>query len=71
MSRIAKILLSQRDAWGISEVDLVGPAPAYPSKVRGRYRWHLIIRGVEPRLLLDKIELPNGWIIDVDPVNLM
>jgi len=71
VSRIAKVLLSQRDAWGISEIDLVGPAPAYPSKVRGRYRWHLIIRGVEPRLLLDKIELPNGWIVDVDPVSLM
>ena len=69
--RLARALRHQRDAWAIAEVDLLGPAPAYPARLRGRYRWHLLLRGPEPRLLLDKIELPPGWTIDVDPVSVL
>ena len=69
--RLARALRHQRDTWAISEVDLLGPAPAYPARLRGRYRWHLLLRGPEPRLLLDKIELPPGWTVDVDPVSVL
>ena len=69
--RLAQALRHQREAWGLSEVDLLGPAPAYPSRVRGRYRWHLLLRGTDPRLLLDKVEVPQGWTVDVDPVSVL
>jgi primosomal protein N' (replication factor Y) len=68
---LARTLRHQRDAWGLTEVELLGPAPAYPARLRGRYRWHLLLRGPEPRLLLDKIELPQGWTVDVDPVSVL
>ena len=57
--------------WDMSDTDVVGPAPSYPSRVRGAWRWHLFLRGPEPRTLLDKIKLPPGWAVDVDPANVV
>ena len=68
--RLAKLIRGQRDVWGYSEIELLGPTPAYPARLRGHYRWHVVLRGPEPRVLLDKIPIPQGWIIDVDPVAL-
>ena len=61
---------------GLGEVDVIGPAPAYPPRVRGRYRWHLVLRvpvGAPvdlPALLASLAPLP-GWRVDVDPVSLV
>ena len=68
---MGRVLAHQRRSWAMSEVDIIGPAPAYPTRVRGRYRWHLLIRGPDPRLLLDKSDLPEGWVVDVDPVSVL
>ena len=69
--RLARALRHQRDAWGLAEVDVLGPAPAYPARVRGRYRWHLLLRGPDPKVLLDKAEVSQGWAVDVDPVSVL
>ena len=69
--RLGRVLRHQRQIWGLAEVDVLGPAPAYPTRVRGRYRWHILMRGPDPRLLLDKAELPQGWLVDVDPVSVL
>ena len=63
---LARALANARDAQG-EVVDILGPAPAYPSRVRGRYRWHLLLRGPHPEVLLKGRELPQGWTVDVDP----
>ena len=70
-ARMGQALRQQRQAWGLTEVDVMGPAPAYPLRVRGRYRWHLILRGPDPRVLLDKVDVEGGWIVDVDPVSVL
>jgi len=63
-------ILSQKIArLGIPEVDLIGPAPAFFARVRGRWRWQIIVRGTEPSALLQDIRLPLGWRVDVDPVS--
>ena len=69
-SRLAEALRSRRDESGYSDIDILGPTPAYPPRIRGRYRWHLVIRGADPRTLLDEVAVPPGWVIDVDPVSL-
>ncbi len=70
--RLGRLLRKERADWAMTEVDVLGPAPAYNSRVRGRYRWHILLRGQEPRLLLDKVldkaALRDGWVVDVDPV---
>ena len=65
--KFADALLAEREAWGLGEVDLLGPTPAFPERVRGHYRWQLILRGPRPRDLLDKARLPRDWTVDVDP----
>lgn len=70
---------SEQGKWGLFDTDVIGPTPGYPPKVRGNYRWQIILRGPKPRALLDKVNLitsgagvgnmPKGWIIDVDPVS--
>ena len=60
-TRLADLIKSKRDASGHSDVEVLGPTPAYPARLRGRYRWHIILRGPEPRRLLDQVAVPpNG-----------
>ena len=65
--RLAGALGNARERWGLTNVDIIGPAPAHPPRQRGKYRWHIILRGGDPRSLLDKVPIPQGWSVDVDP----
>jgi primosomal protein N' (replication factor Y) len=56
---------------GLVEVDLIGPAPAFFARLRGKYRWQLVVRGSDPNALLREWPLPLGWQADVDPVSLL
>ena len=56
---------------GIEEIGLIGPTPAFFARLRGKWRWQIIVRGKEPRRLLVDMRLPLGWRIDVDPVSLL
>jgi primosomal protein N' (replication factor Y) (superfamily II helicase) len=55
---------------GWAETDVVGPAPAFLERLRGRYRWQVILRSPDPRAALRAVAhegLPRGWSVDVDP----
>jgi len=69
--RMASALRRAAREWDISDIHVIGPAPGYPSRIRGAWRWHLFLRGTDPVLLLNKVDLPPGWIVDVDPVNVI
>ncbi len=58
-------------AAGLTDVDVLGPAPAYPEQLRGRYRWHLILRGRNLHSLCEEVDIPHGWTLDVDPVSML
>jgi primosomal protein N' (replication factor Y) (superfamily II helicase) len=56
----------------LPETDLVGPAPAFMERLRGAYRWQLILRSPDPRPILRALastDLPRGWSVDVDPAS--
>ncbi|MBL76128.1 MAG: primosomal protein N' [Chloroflexi bacterium] len=55
--------------WDMDRVQVIGPAPSYPHKVRNVWRWHLIIRSTDPEYLLSKVAIPSVWSVDVDPMN--
>ena len=67
-ARLGEELRLERDAAGRSDIDILGPTPAYPPRVRGRYRWHIILKGAAPRSLLETVTMPPSWTVDVDPV---
>jgi primosomal protein N' (replication factor Y) len=55
---------------GIIDLSIIGPAPAFIARLRGRYRWQITLRGNQPERLLANGVLPSGWAIDVDQVGL-
>jgi len=69
--RMHRLLRNKIARLGLPEVDLIGPAPAFLSRIRGRYRWQLIVRGRDPHPLVEDLALPLGWRVDVDPVSLL
>jgi primosomal protein N' (replication factor Y) len=65
-------LLSTRIAQrGLPAIDLIGPAPAFFQRVRGEYRYQILVRGQAPHALVQDLVLPLGWRIDVDPVSVL
>ena len=56
---------------GIPNLDILGPAPAFMPRLRGRWRWNVILRGADPTLLLRDPSLPRGWTVDVDPLSVL
>lgn len=51
--------------------ELVGPAPMFFGRIRGRHRWQIVLRGADPARLLTGLSLPRGWVVNVDPVTLL
>ena len=61
---------------GLTEIEVVGPAPGYPARVRGRYRWQVVLRvpptpAADVPSLLASLPVPPTWSVDVDPVTLV
>ncbi len=69
--RVRDLLGRERDAKGIGDLSLIGPAPAFVHKLRGRFRWQLILRGSKLADFLSGVPLPTGWTIDIDPVSVL
>ncbi len=66
--RMKRLLTQEIDSRGIADLSLIGPAPAFIHRLRGRFRWQLILRGSEPSALLRELPIPQGWTVDIDPV---
>ncbi len=51
---------------------VLGPAPAFQKKSGGQYRWQVIVKAKQRGILTQlAMELPSGWIADLDPLNLL
>jgi primosomal protein N' (replication factor Y) len=50
--------------------DLIGPVPCFFLRRRGEYRWQIVVRAADPAPLIP-LDLPKGWIVDIDPVSLL
>ncbi len=53
------------------DIELIGPAPCFTTRVRGEYLWQVIVAGDDLEPLLRSFPIPYGWTIDVDPVSMM
>ncbi|MBI3160880.1 MAG: primosomal protein N' [Chloroflexi bacterium] len=51
-------------------VELIGPVPAFFSKVDGLHRWQIILRGVDPVSILRDFKL-SDWRVEIDPISLL
>ena len=62
--------LRERARERASDAVVIGPAPAYIARRAERWRWNLVLRGSDPRQLLDG-GLDPPWSVDVDPDSLL
>ncbi len=68
VERLSGFILKEKEKRGMPEFRLIGPTPAFAARVRGRYRWQLVVGDGDVAELLSELTLPQGWIVDVDPV---
>jgi primosomal protein N' (replication factor Y) len=70
-------LAEELERRGLAGWSVVGPAPAFIQRARGRWRWHLILRipsdaeQAQRDSLLDALGPLHGWSIDVDPAHVL
>ena len=67
--RLHRALAHRRGELG-TDTEILGPSPAYVPRVRGRWRWQLLLRGREPAGLIRGFLLPRNVTVDVDPVSI-
>ncbi len=67
--RLAEDVREVIQRYGFDDISLIGPAPCFFTRLRGQYRWHIILRGRRPTEFLKRFPLPQGWRVDVDPYN--
>jgi primosomal protein N' (replication factor Y) len=67
----ARQLTAARVAEGASGVKVLGPTPGYFRRVRGRYRWQVLLRGPGAHALLQRHPPPRAWVVDVDPLHVL
>ena len=63
-------MLRDRAAARAARVAVLGPAPAYIARRADRWRWNVVLRGLDPVALLDG-GLDAPWSVDVDPESLL
>jgi primosomal protein N' (replication factor Y) len=66
-----RTLMLRAEAQGLTDIEVIGPGPGIPSRIRGRYRWHLTLRGRRLLRFIEGMEFPPGCTVDVDPVHVL
>jgi len=53
--------------------DLLGPAPAFTSKIRGEFQWQIVLRAKpgDFERLLDGLPTHPAWTVDIDPQSML
>ncbi len=52
---------------GYRATKLVGPVPPYFRKIRGEYRWQILLKGPNPLNLVRDHPPDSDWIVEVNP----
>ncbi|HHS98221.1 MAG TPA: primosomal protein N', partial [Chloroflexi bacterium] len=58
---LAEVLREALRREGLPLTDLIGPAPAFFARLRGYYRWHILVRHADPPAFLRSVGIPPGW----------
>jgi primosomal protein N' (replication factor Y) len=69
--RMGRLLRDRVEAAGLPTTTLIGPAPAFFYRRRGRYRWQIIVRHFDPADFLRGVDFPPGWQVEIDPIDLL
>ena len=68
---IADELKRRAAAGGRTDIEVNGPAPGLPPRLRGRHRWRLLLRGRGLAEFLHDTDFPAGCTVDIDPAHVV
>jgi primosomal protein N' (replication factor Y) len=69
--RMGQLLGNEKERQGLPFLRIIGPAPAYVPRVRGKYQWQMALCGQKLSQFLADITFPKGWTVDIDPVSVL
>jgi primosomal protein N' (replication factor Y) len=64
MAHVLNMVVRER---ALAATDVLGPTPAFFTRLDGRYRWHIVVHTPDPYRLLEDVPVPKPWIVDIDP----
>ena len=64
MARVLGLAVRER---ALAATEILGPTPAFFTRLDGRYRWHIVVYSPDPHRLLDDLHVPRPWVVDIDP----
>jgi primosomal protein N' (replication factor Y) len=67
---LAAKLQGQLKADGRKTTTIIGPAPCFFTKLDGRFRWQIVLRGADLELLA-RVRLSPDWRVETEPVSLL
>jgi primosomal protein N' (replication factor Y) (superfamily II helicase) len=70
-TRMADELRARRDVAGRGDPEIRGPVPSHIRRLRGDFRWHILVRGRNPAEFLSGFKFGTRWTVDVDPAGLL
>ena len=70
-SAMARQFRQEAYAQGLTDVQVIGPAPGIPARLRGKHRWHILLRGRNLHRFLEGTQFPPGCTVDMDPVHVL
>lgn len=67
-NEMLRLLQNEKLKRGITNLRFIGPVPAVVPRLRGKFRQQIVLCGRDLSDFLSAIPLPEGWILDIDPV---
>ncbi|MBM3154494.1 MAG: primosomal protein N' [Chloroflexi bacterium] len=69
--KMCRAIINEKNRRGIPDLRVIGPSPAFVSRLRGHYQWQILVCGTAPVEILSDMAFPQGWILDIDPVGVV
>ena len=78
-ARAAALLRQRIEQLELTGTEIIGPVPCFFNRLNRVYRWHILLRGPNPAIIfqahpdqgLAQMDIPLGWHVDVDPVDVL
>ncbi len=69
--RAHQIISAQIERQRLTNAEIMGPAPCFYRRIDRHYRWHLLIRSPNPLTVIKDVDIPHGWQVDLDPIDVL
>jgi primosomal protein N' (replication factor Y) len=68
---VANRLKERIESLELTATELVGPVPCFFGKLDNLFRWHVLVRTLNPVALFDQFDLSTTCMLDIDPVDIL